>query len=79
MKKLNQKERLIEYYCDRCNKKFAENKPGEKPDVADLSVKRGTGFMAPTVKQGSVSFHHKDLCGSCTTAFSKWMTQKKAQ
>jgi hypothetical protein len=78
MRHPNPEKKRIDYLCDRCGRKFADSRSGEKPNLSDRSVRRGTNFQMPVLEVGDeISFRTKDLCGSCTRAFCKWMSPKK--
>jgi hypothetical protein len=78
MRQPNSEKRRIDYYCDRCGRRFADERPGERPNLTDRSVRRGTNFQMPVLEVGDeISFRPKDLCGPCTRAFCKWMAPKK--
>jgi hypothetical protein len=69
--------RVTKYDCDRCGKEFAEAGGAEKPNPDDSSVKRGASILAPIVDGDEISFQTKDLCGSCVSKFTKWISPKK--
>jgi len=74
VKKLEGK--VTKYYCDRCEKAFAESTPFETVDTKDASVARGATILMPSVKYKEVKFAMTDLCGGCVSALSKWMKRK---
>lgn len=66
-----------DFYCDRCDKKFATLKRSERIDETDASVENGICAVAPVVSDGQVSFLKKHLCGACTKKLSKWFKGDK--
>ncbi len=79
MKKIDKETERSDYYCDRCGKKFAQQKKDEKPDHTDFSVDRGACFPVPVVTAGRLSFEPKHLCGPCVVKFSKWWGHGKTK
>ncbi len=69
--------KITRYYCDRCQKAFAQSTPFETVVKNDDSVARGATILMPWVEKKRVKFQQKDLCGGCVSALSKWMNQKE--
>jgi hypothetical protein len=67
------------YNCDRCDAKFASEKPLDPPvSKGDTSVDRGATTPAPVVKDGQVTWVKADLCGKCLQFLSEWFNLYKA-
>lgn len=70
-------KRQTAYICDRCREPFAIEKLGEKPDLNDFGVDRGTYFQVPVIEKGKVRFEPRHFCGGCTLSLGDWMKNKK--
>jgi hypothetical protein len=75
MKKTDKETKTSTYFCDRCEKKFAESKPLEKP--GDNKISRGVSIPVPVITGNQIEFKVKDLCGTCVRGLDKWMKGKK--
>lgn len=74
MRKLDPETRTTSYFCDRCDKKFAESKPLEVS--TDNKVSRGVTIPLPVIADKRIEFVQKDLCGTCVRSLHAWMKKK---
>jgi len=74
MRKTDQEARTTTYFCDRCERKFAESKPLEVP--GDNKVSRGVTIPLPVIQGNRIEFRAKDLCGSCVRNLHRWLKKK---
>jgi hypothetical protein len=77
MRKPNHERHRVDYYCDRCGRKFADSRPGEKPSADDTSAQRGVTLTLPVLDDKSLSFRTMDLCGKCVVGLCRWLDKYK--